>query len=369
MQILKVLIIEDEPHWATLLQNLLDEASDDDLLFLPLTATTLAEGLEELSRGPVDAILLDLFLPDCKGMETFDRVNVRFPMIPVVITSGLESTKLALETLRAGAQDYLIKGVGTGQTLRRILTYSIERKKLERQKDDFVGTVTHEMRTPLTVVKTAAANLLDPRLGDLSEKQKRVVAMIGRNADQLVRIINDMLDLSRLQSRKATVRRVELGAAYLHELVANHQFTADAKGLKLVTDIPSDLAHFYGDRDLIYQVFNNLLSNAIRYARTQVTVTARVGDAAGLFGLSVVIQDDGPGIAPDQLGKLFQKFVQVDRAAGGSEYKGTGLGLSVCKEIVDLHGGKIWAESVVGEHTSFHFILPMRKKSRGPKVS
>jgi len=228
-----------------------------------------------------------------------------------------------------------------------------ENMRVVEIKNQFMGRISHELRNTLATVKTAVFCLNDRLAGELTPRQSRLVEMISRNVDRQVKIIDNVLDLARLQSGKIKIvpRPVEL-AQIVDEIT--QEFSMRNKPQRLVLDFPVALPAVNGDADLLVQVLRNLLDNAFRYARSRVTIKAA---DAGPEEVSLSIVDDGEGIPQDRIGALFNQFVQFDRPKGGNGYKGTGLGLAICKEIIEGHRGRIWVESAKGEGTSFHFAL------------
>jgi PAS domain S-box-containing protein len=246
-----------------------------------------------------------------------------------------------------------------------------ERKRLEHVKDEFLSTVSHELRTPLTSVKEAVINLKEGTAGMLNPEQLQMIEIASRNANRLSRIINDILDLSRLKSGKSKLR---LGMTNILRVIQdsfeNFKTTAETKKIKLDNQTPAELPKISADEEMILRVMNNLLDNAIKFAKSRVSVSADViqADALDKTGilpksslqyLRVLIWDDGNGIKEADMPSLFNKFVQLHRPIGGSGYKGTGLGLAISKEIIDLHRGKIWVESETGKGTMFIFAIPL----------
>jgi signal transduction histidine kinase len=240
------------------------------------------------------------------------------------------------------------------------------RKQLEELKDEFIGTVSHELRTPLTIIKGAVCNLRDGTVGELNEKQQRMVELGHSNVNRLERIINNLLDLSRLESDRSKLNRTDLPLYELiQETVDSFKDLAEKSGLKFTFKKISSIPNAYADGDMIVQVITNLVNNAMRYAKKEIDVKICIVNKIegrelekGKRQLQVYVHDDGEGIPKERIGDLFNKFVQLNRKAGVSSYKGTGLGLSISKAIIDRHQGKIWAESKPGEGTKFIFTLP-----------
>lgn len=231
-----------------------------------------------------------------------------------------------------------------------------ERKSLEKMKEEFIFTVSHELRTPLSIVKAFLGNLQAGTAGELNEKQSELLETCIRNVNRLTRLINDILDFSRLESGKAKInRKASAIVPLLEETLDNFKEKAKTLSVQLLRELPRNLDTLYIDPDMIVQVVFNLLDNAFRFAKSQVKLSCELkGD-----NLEIIIADDGQGISEEGLLLLFNKFQQIDRPMGGAGYKGTGLGLVICKEIIHLHQGKIWAESKRGAGASFHFTLPL----------
>jgi signal transduction histidine kinase len=266
-----------------------------------------------------------------------------------------------------------IRDITELQKLEQLKAEIKERRKMDQLKDELVATVSHELRTPLTIVKGAVDNLSEGVAGALSGKQREVITLATRNLGRLARMINNLLDLSRLESGHAQVKRSALDlASVIAELAAAFHEQAAAKGIAIEKHVEPHLPEVFADPEMIMEVLLNLVENGLRYARAKVEVRATtVGrTAAGtkpspqaaaaelVPWVLVEIRDDGRGIPPDRLGDLFNKFVQVNRVRAEPGYKGTGLGLAICKEILTLHGSKIWAENLSEGGACFSFLLP-----------
>lgn len=241
-----------------------------------------------------------------------------------------------------------------------------EEKKLGKLKDEFIATVSHELRTPLTIVMGSIGNLKDGVVGALTERQRAVVASAHRNTERLRHLIDDLLDLSRLESGKTEILMEPITVAtLLKKGSALFQQRCSRAGIMLKVNTSNHFPPLYGDSALLTQVLSNLLSNALRYARNEIVVEVQKKDSFFQF----CVADDGPGISPADQKKLFSKFEQIHRPRGGGGYKGTGLGLAICKEIVELHQGRIWVERGVDPVTRFYFQIPLRLSFKQAKRS
>jgi signal transduction histidine kinase len=230
-----------------------------------------------------------------------------------------------------------------------------ERKQLEQMKDDFVGTVSHELRTPLTAIKGFIELVSDGDVGPLTEGQREFLQIASRNADRLGSLINDLLDVNRIDSQRLEIRSEPTNlAAVLEDVVATFRPMAQSKGLAFQTRIDR-LPPILGDGPRLVQVFTNLVSNAIKYTPGgEVGLRARVAQN----GVEIVIHDTGIGLSPDEQGQLFTKFFRA-RNPIVTDSGGTGLGLVIAKAIVEKHHGTIEVASVAGEGTRFRVVLPI----------
>ncbi|MBI3540725.1 MAG: PAS domain S-box protein [Deltaproteobacteria bacterium] len=230
-----------------------------------------------------------------------------------------------------------------------------ERKKVDKMKDEFLSSVSHEMRTPLAVLKTGLEDLREGLSGPLNREQSKVLGICSRHTDRLIRVITDILDLSHLESGKFPLRREPLLIGPLIQRTVDEiRPLFEERGVSLRCELPTEDITIVADSDMVSRILINLLGNAARYAKKE-TCIVFIQEGKGCR-ISVI--DDGPGIDPTEQGRLFKKFEQLSRPEGGGGYKGTGLGLVLCREMVELHGGRIWVESVLGEGAKFHFSLP-----------
>ena len=233
-----------------------------------------------------------------------------------------------------------------------------ERYALDRMKDEFVSTVSHELRTPLTSIRGALGLLSSGLLGQISDKAANLLRIAVSNSDRLVRLINDILDLERMESGRAPLN---FRPAFLNELaqqvVDAMQPMADAASIRLL--VKSEITPVEADPDRLVQVITNLLSNAIKFSQPDSSVRVEVMPVEGGAQLSVV--DEGRGIPTDKLESIFDRFQQVD-ASDSRQKGGTGLGLAICRTIVQQHGGRIWAEHNPVRGSTFRFFLPERSR-------
>lgn len=233
-----------------------------------------------------------------------------------------------------------------------------DRRAVEQMKNEFISIVSHELRTPLTSIRGSLGLLASGLLKKFPDKADKMLKIAVENTDRLVRLINDILDIERLESGKVTVEQAELELGLLMKSATDTmRAMASENGVKLVTKPLAE--NVWADSDRILQVLTNLLSNAIKFSDEGGVVHLKgkvlKGQEAGW--IRVVVEDSGRGIPEDKIEKIFERFGQVD-ASDSREKGGTGLGLPICKTIVKQHGGDLWVESVPGEGSKFYFTLP-----------
>lgn len=244
-------------------------------------------------------------------------------------------------------------------------------QQLDRMKNDFISTISHELRTPLTSIKGSAELLLSYEDED-RETQIEFLRIINRESDRLTRLIDDVLDLSRMESREMRWAWEELELTEVVDAaVDGTQALLIQKGLSIIVDLDPNLPRLWNDRDRLDQVVTNLLSNSIKFTPQggKVWITAKnlAADESDGFGekVEVCISDNGVGIQVSEYESIFQKFKQVGDTLLDKP-KGTGLGLPICREIVGYFGGKIWVESTPGEGSSFYFTVPVAAREQVP---
>jgi len=307
---------------------------------------------------------------DIVGPRIDDHVDTQVTLAEILGTEpllpeGAESTGAAWEATLSEPERRIVQvrtssvldsegaPIGTVSNIRDITA----EREMAMMKNEFVSTVSHELRTPLTSIKGYVDLIVDGEAGEINEIQREFLEIVQENSDRLVSLINDMLDISRIESGRI---HLKVEPIEITDLIAGAAETfktmADQSSVELVTSVAEDLPRAAGDRDRVGQVLMNLVSNAIKYSPGggTATITARRdGD-----NVVVEVSDTGIGIKPEDQAGLFSKFYRVDSSLT-RDIGGTGLGLSICKSIVELLGGKIWAKSEFGEGSAFAFSLPV----------
>ncbi|NPV14898.1 hybrid sensor histidine kinase/response regulator [candidate division WOR-3 bacterium] len=367
---LRILLVEDNPGDARLVKETIAEA--DGGRFEITHLVRCEEATQRLKEESFDVVLLDLSLPDSKGLETVARVNTVAPQVPIVIMTGLDDEEMAVAVAKMGAQDYLVKGHIDSRGLVRSLRYALERKrqelelaekntqlaKLSELKNQFLGMAAHDLRNPLTVIITCAGFLLEEAGASLpDEKKLEFIERIKANAEFMVNLINDLLDFTRIEAGQI---ELNLEPVELTELVAKNieenRMLGAQKGIELKLVIEDDGVRVYADPARITQVLNNFLSNAFKFSAPGTKVSVRVGKENG--GVRVAVKDQGQGIPADEMKKLFKPFQKTSVRSTAGE-RSTGLGLAICRQIIEAHKGFIGAESEPGKGSTFYFWLPV----------
>jgi two-component system phosphate regulon sensor histidine kinase PhoR len=229
-------------------------------------------------------------------------------------------------------------------------------KQLENTRQEFVANVSHELRTPLSMIKGYVETLITGAKDDPAVAT-RFLQTIEKHADRLTYLIEDLLTISRLESGQIVmnIQKVDLKTC-VDEVLTDLRSKAEEKRVQFINEVPGDLV-VRADADRMQQVLFNLVDNAIKYGRPEGTVWmgARSTDD---HTVEVSVRDNGPGIPPDAIERVFERFYRVDKARS-REQGGTGLGLAIVKHIVQSHGGEVWVNSEVGKATTFYFTLPL----------
>jgi len=228
-----------------------------------------------------------------------------------------------------------------------------ELKKFDKLKSQFVANVSHEFKNPLFVIDESLKIVLDGLMGDVNAKQEKMLKTGKRNVERLIRLVNDMLDLAKIEAGKMEIRREHFDiSALVNEILTSYEGEISKKQIILNTNIPPRANLIWADKDKISEVVINLLSNALKYTPLKGNVSVKL--VSTKQEVRFEISDSGSGIKKQDFEKIFDKFERVTTGA----QEGTGLGLPITKDIIELHKGKIWVESEIKKGSNFIFVIP-----------
>jgi len=375
---------------------------DERAIRVPLRAFLAREGYEVeiaadateaqalLSTGVWDVVVTDIVLPGISGVELLKTIRATAPDVQVIMMTGEPTAETAAASVRAGASDYLAKPVDKSAIIRavahavKVKTLEDDRQRMEvelraakeeaeaatRAKSDFLAGMSHELRTPLGAIIGFSELLEENLFGDLNAKQEECVRDILESGRHLLSLINDILDLAKVEAGKMAM---EVSAVSLATLLDNSLVMVKEKclkqGIALTVDIPEPIRTLVicADERKLKQIMFNLLSNAAKFTPEAgaITVSANMETPtppdAHPSTLLISVCDTGIGIPASHQDRLFGEFYQVAGSAS-DKTPGTGLGLSLVKRMVELHGGEVWVESE-GENqgSAFRFTLPLQR--------
>jgi len=283
------------------------------------------------------------------------REGNRIGVMAVTTASPQPFTTKQIELLTTFA-DQAVIAIENVRLFDEVQEKSRQLAEASQHKSQFLANMSHELRTPLNAILGYTELILDSVYGDMPEKARSVLDRVQRNGRHLLGLINEVLDLSKIEAGQFVLALADYSLKTVVETVYTAvEQLAKEKKLVFKVEVPPDLPSGHGDERRLTQVLLNLAGNAIKFTdRGEVAINASAAD--GSFEVSV--RDTGPGISPADQGKLFQEFQQADNSITRKK-GGTGLGLAISKRIIEMHGGKIWVESVVGQGSTFSFTLPV----------
>jgi signal transduction histidine kinase/CheY-like chemotaxis protein len=340
------------------------------MLFVHFAEPTPSSLLEAAKRNAFDESLLTL-----RDKETLQERLLNSELLSrdepaekktLAMLSARFSTDLEQGGLAVFTSNRAVYTEETGRTLRiaarelePILLATFQAEALDKLKADFTAMIIHDLRAPLTAIMSGAAIVEDGLVGPVTEDQKHWLDKIGASSRNLLNLINDFLDLSKIEAGRLDLVKEALDVEqFIRTTIDDHAVLARDKKISLGDRIDRPLSHIVADPGRLRQIFTNLISNAIKFTGEGGTI--EIGAAHECADeIKLWVRDSGVGIPAHEVGDLFQKYRQT-QSGKVSKHKGTGLGLVICKMIVEAHGGKIWVESTEGRGATFFFTLPIR---------
>ena len=356
----KIMVVDDVPATLNFMHKMLQSKGYHVLAF-----PDGEKALNAVTRSSPDLLLLDI-KAWIDGFEVCKRLKVDAAMkgIPVIFLSDLDETEHRVKASAAGGVDYVTKLFQFEEVNARMETdLHLCRQQLELQapndyKNHFLGMVVHDLRSPLGAIMNICESLSYQLSPLLTEKQSKLFDMIMISSRFMANLINDLLDISAIESGHLSLKRqmVDIAVPIIKSVEINKMF-ASPKNMSIAVSWPEQLPLVFADVNRIEQVIDNLLSNAIKYSQAGTDISLRLCPENDKIVVSIA--DQGPGIPEEEQEKLFNVFGKTSvRPASGKE-RSTGLGLLIVKKIIEAHGGIVWVQSEPGKGTEFFFSLPL----------
>jgi signal transduction histidine kinase len=374
-----IIVVEDERGARATLCGILEDAG-----YKVRGLERGEDALAAIRNGGFNAIITDIRMPDVGGMEILELAKEINPDAPVIMMTGYASVETAVEAVNQGAYAYFVKPVNPDeikttianalkqqrllqenkrlvddlqQSNKLLFEANEELKKATQAKSEFLAHMSHELRTPLNVVIGFSELMLDEVPGNINEEQRSCLGDIMGSGKHLLNLINDILDLSKIESGKLELRITNFSLPVLLDSLKRVMMPVIApKKQSLEVDVEKGLPQVCADKAKVRQVLINLLSNATRFTPGGGMLRIEAAGENGWCRISVI--DNGVGIKAEDHEKIFAPFCQLENDVT-EEKGGTGLGLTIAKQIVEKHGGLFWVESEVGKGSRFSFTLPL----------
>jgi len=366
----KILVMDDEQGILDLLSYELGSRG-----YLVEKACNGEEGIEKIKKEKFQIIISDVKMPKLGGLEALSAIKEIDPSVEVIMTTGFGTIDMAVEAMKKGAYDFISKPYNLDELCSRIekalekqrLTSElISLKELHRLKSEFLANTSHELRTPMNAIIGYTSLLLEKIYGQLTEKQEVALKRINISANNLLQLINNILDISKLSAGKITLYLEDfIFGDLLGEITEMMDALAREKHIYLKLENTSGPLNMVSDKTRLKQILINLLGNAIKFTHSGgVTISARlIENTPSSCGdkIQVDVRDTGIGIKPEYMNIIFEEFRQGD-ASTTREYGGTGLGLTIAQKLAELMGGKITVQSKFGEGSVFSLVMPLKAK-------
>ncbi len=374
----KILVLDDEAGIRRACRRALEPQGYD-----VVTASTTEEALRRFDEDSFDLVLLDIMLPDGRGIDLLEPLNERDADLVCIVITGYATVELAVNAIKHGAYDFISKPFNSDQLIltveqgleKRRLSLETKRlqniekeaegllrtkqdmERLDEMKSTFMLTVAHELRAPVSSALSLLRTLLHGLAGELGEKQSLIMGRIEIRLEMLIELINDLIELAASKTPALAESHESIAVQPLLEKLVKHFSTeADSKSLTLNLQVPRDLVYVQATQDGLEKIFTNLIHNAIKYTpahgRIEVALDVREGT------IEITVSDSGIGIPEEDILRLWDEFFRAKNARA-SGISGTGLGLSIVKQYVEEFAGTVGVESVENEGSTFTISLPI----------
>ncbi|MBI4397868.1 MAG: hybrid sensor histidine kinase/response regulator [Candidatus Omnitrophica bacterium] len=386
---MRILLVEDNPDHSYLVRKSVNEALRSQVEI----AESGEQGVMRLGNEKYDLIISDFNLPGMSGLEVLKTIKEMGVDAPFIMLTGQGDEKVAVSAMQAGAYNYVVKDDVCYTILPRVISETLtqfradkekerlereireksealekanrELKKLDELKSQFISSVSHEFKNPLNSIQESIALVLDGIVNPTEPKGKRVMEIAQNSTERLTILVNDLLDFSKLEAGKMKMEKEPVDIrGVLTEALDSMSPLAEKRKITLTCAPAAHKMIVFADPMRIVQVLTNLISNAIKYTQEggaiRLDARSEKDPASSLQKIVVSVKDSGAGIAKENLSRIFERFEQIKQPQHRDlpALQGTGLGLSICREIVQLHQGRIWVESELGKGSTFFFTLP-----------
>ena len=360
----KILVVDDEDTLRLTLRTRLRAEKFDVQV-----AADGEEALTQMAKERFDLVLLDVKMPKMDGLEALGHMVKRFPESDVIMLTGFADFSTAIECLKKGAKDYLVKPIDSTELITRIRgslrARASERAYRELQRQ-YTSTFLHDLLGPLGTIDSTIEHIMLGKSGPVAEDQQILLQYAGDLSGKLTSRVKDMIDLSQFEAGKVALQRTPVDVnALMGTICIRYKVLSKSKGIDFENSIGKDIPSVHCDFDKIAQVLNNVLDNAVKFTMQGGKIGIAVSftqDDNGNGSILFSVRDTGVGIPENELPHVFNKYKELltDKP---SDMKRIVLGLAISKHIVEAHGGKIWAESEAGSGSTFNFTLPASKSA------
>jgi two-component system, sensor histidine kinase and response regulator len=364
-----ILIVDDDPRNLQVLGSVLVKNG-----YKTSAAQSGAQALDYVRKKVPDLILLDVMMPEMDGFDVCKRLKADPVLneVPVLFITALTETSDKLKAFTSGGADYITKPFIEEEVLARI-QYQLENRRLiseiksanrtlqdlDQLKNKFLGIAAHDLRNPLTSIIGFSDMFLEGDIGSLDDDQKRIVGIIASASSQMLNLVNDLLDVSVIESGNLKLQLMNGDfKSLVEERISIAKVAADKKRIELLSSL-DDVPELLFDSNRMTQVIDNLISNAVKFSNEKTQIQLRLCQRDG--ELEFQVQDQGPGLSQEDQDRLFGEFQKLSSKPTAGE-KSTGLGLAITKKIVDAHHGRISVESNEGEGATFTVSLSLSEQ-------
>jgi two-component system sensor histidine kinase/response regulator len=355
----RVLVVDDDDAFRMSSKLALDEEG-----FLVEESSSSEDAIALVRQRDYDVVLLDISLPGMDGMQALKIIRQESPSSDVVMMTGYQDVHTAVEAIKLGALEYLLKPIDPddlAQRMKSLVRAHAAEQHIKNLQTEFTSRVLHEIAVPLATVHSAIGFLSKGMAGDLTDQQRDVLEHIEQNLSKMKTLLHDMIDLTLFESGQVTLERL---ATNLDELVPaiclRFKSQAAAKGIGLTVEVVDSIPTLEVDSGKIEQVVSNLLQNAITYTERDGSIIVRVTAAnqGDVDGVEISVSDSGIGIPPGEVPFVFDKYKELFTKRVSS-HKTTGMGLAICRSIVEAHRGTMSVLSEPGKGSAFRLFLPI----------